>query len=152
MFYLGPETKKLYGFSVLEILVVLAITALLLAIVPPMLPNVIDSTQVKAAVRELSSALKYARSQAISSQDEVALKLDVDKKTYSIQARQRQLSLPDDAKLILTTASSEQISDNEGTIRFFADGSSTGGGVRFKDRQQEYLIDVNWLTGKVTIN
>lgn len=142
---------KLKGFTLIELLVVMSIIGFLLAIVPPMLPNVIGGTQLKAATRDLNSALKYARSKAISSQGEVTLKLNVKDKTYSIQKKKKQLSLPKDSEIVLTTAKSEQLSKNEGAIRFFADGSSTGGGIAIKRDKAEYFIDVNWLTGKVKI-
>jgi len=82
----------------------------------------------------------------------MSLILDVENKTYSVANKNKKLTLPDDTTLTLTTAQSEQISDNIGAIRFFADGSSTGGRIKLGYKRSEYLIDVNWLTGKVTIN
>lgn len=57
-----------HGFTLLELLVVLAIAALLLAIVPPMLGDVVDSIRVKSVARHLAAGLKTARNKAISSQ------------------------------------------------------------------------------------
>ena len=139
------------GFTLIELLVVMGIVGLLLAVIPPMLPNVIGNTQLKTATRELSSALKYARGKAVSSQEEVTLKLNIKDKRYTVQKKEKKLSLPKDSKLVLKTAQSEQLSKDEGAIRFFADGSSTGGSITIKRNKHEYFIDVNWLTGKVKI-
>ncbi len=144
----GSEGK---GFTLLELLVVLAITGLVVALAPPMLPNVLDSLRVKQAARELSTALQLARGQAIARQDEVTLLLDVNERFYTIGKVSRQLTVPDDTYLVLTTATVEQVSEDSGRIRFFADGSSTGGRIEIRRAPHQYIIDVNWLTGRVSI-
>ena len=143
--------ERFKGFTLFELLVVLAIVALMLAVVPPMLPHVIGNAQVKSATRHLAAGLKYARSKAITSRQEVTLDLDVEDKTYSIENKDKRLNIPEQTKLTLITAESEQASEEKGSIRFFSDGSSTGGQIKLKHRKAEYIIDVNWLTGKVSI-
>ena len=140
------------GFTLLELLVVMAIVTFLLAIVPPLLGNVIDSTRIKSATRHLSSALITARNKAISSQQEVILAIDVNSHIYSLLDKKRKLSLPDNTSFVLTTAKSEQLSPSKGAFRFFADGSSTGGQIKLSHEPFEYFININWLTGKVSIS
>jgi general secretion pathway protein H len=125
--------------------------ALALSIVPPMFGNVLENTRVKSASRELLSGLRVARSAAISRQSETTLKLDVVRGLYTLDAKQYFLELPGTTELVLTTAKSEQISVDEGMIRFFPDGSSTGGQISINNNNQEYTIDVSWLTGQVRL-
>ena len=139
-----------FGFTLVELLVVLAVLALVLAVVPPLLPDAIDSVRLRNAQRDLVSGLRYARSQAVNSQQAVTVDINVGKGTLQILDRQRNLSLPDDVSLTLVTAQQEQISEREGAIRFYPDGSSTGGRVSFRRGDQVSLIDVNWLTGRVS--
>ncbi len=139
------------GFTLLELLVVLAIMTLILAIVPPMLGNVLASSHVKSATRELAAGLKYARSQAINRQEEMTLSLHVDGKYFLVGKKRKQLDVPNDTTMTLITARSEQLSTKEGAIRFFPDGSSTGGQIKIKYASSEYIVDVNWLTGRVRI-
>lgn len=145
------SVAKAKGFTLMEVLVVFVIMALVLAIVPPFLPNVIPSINVKSATRELAASLKKARSQAIDRQQETTLILNVEKKSYVLNKKSKTLSLPNEASLSLITAKSEQLSEHEGQIRFFPDGSSTGGQIKLAYARKEYLIDVHWLTGKVKI-
>ncbi len=145
------KIKPTQGFTLLEILVVFAIISLLLAIVPPLLPGVIASTNVKSAARELAASLKHVRSQAIDRQKETTLILNIEKNNYLINKKSRNLKIPEDASLSLITAKSEQLSEHEGQIRFFPDGSSTGGQIKLAHAKREYLIDVHWLTGRVKI-
>ena len=136
------------GFTLLEVLVVFVIFALILAIVPPYLPNVLAGNQVRAAARDLAANLKKTRGLAISAQQEAVLSLDVEQKTFAVNGRAKNLTMPEYARLSIITARSEQLSENKGQIRFFADGSSTGGQIKLAWKQQEYVIDVHWLTAR----
>ena len=140
------------GISLLELLVVLAITTLLLTIVPPLLGNVVNTTQVKSATRHLAAALKTARNQAISTQTEVVLVVDVKTPSFSLLDKSKQLVLPDATQITLSTAKSEQLSETAGAFRFFSDGSSTGGRITLTYESIKNVIDINWLTGKVSIS
>jgi general secretion pathway protein H len=153
--------NKFHGFTLLEVMVVLVIMAFIMVIVPPFLPNVMASTHVKSAARELASSLKTARSQAINYQSETTLVVNVDRENYvltggpgnlnSNNQAYKHLVLPDAAGLSLITAESEKLSEHEGQIRFFPDGSSTGGQIKLVFKDQEYLVKVDWLTGRVRI-
>jgi len=146
------QSGKTKAFTLIELLVVLAILALVLAMVPPMLNNMMPHNQVKSATRYLAAGLKATRMKAVTSQSETVLMLDVNSRNYSVGDTERKLNLPDDAVVTMMTAESELTSDGSGGIRFFADGSSTGGRIALEYRHTEFLIDVNWLTGKVSIS
>lgn len=81
----------------------------------------------------------------------MTLSLNVEDKTFAIDKKKKTLTVPDSSTLSIITARSEQLSENEGRIRFFADGSSTGGQIKLAFEKKEYVIDVNWLTGKIKI-
>ena len=63
----------------------------------------------------------------------------------------RSISLPARLDLKLYTAQSEIVDDRRGAIRFYPDGSSTGGRVTVASGERKLLVDVDWLTGRVTI-
>jgi len=139
------------AYSLIEVLVVLFILTLVIAIVPPFFPKAIASSNVKSAARELASQLKQAQNLAINKQKETVLSLNIEQNHYTLGEKKTNLKLPKEAKLSLVTARSEQLSDNEGRIRFFPDGSSTGGQIKLSYINKDYVIDVHWLTGKVRI-
>ena len=62
------------------------------------------------------------------------------------------VSLPPSVRLTLFTTTQEQLSPGIGAIRFYADGSSTGGGVRLAQGDRRYDVLVDWLTGRISIN
>ena len=129
----------------------MAIMIFILAIIPPLFSNVISGTQVKSATRQLAAGLQYTRSQAISKQKEMTLTLDIDKKLFQVGEKVRSIKVPDDTEISLITARSEQTTTHAGRIRFFPDGSSTGGQIKLAHAAKEFLVDVHWLTGKVQI-
>ena len=138
------------GFTLLELLVALAILALALAVIPPSLSGAIDGARFKSTQRDLVSALRHARSRAVNTQQAASVDINVKQGTLQVAGRQRTLSIPDDVALTLVTAQREQLSAYEGAIRFYPDGSSTGGQVRFSRDDQVWSINVDWLTGRVS--
>lgn len=144
--------NKYYGFTLIEVLVALGILTLLLAIIPPLLPNVINSTKVKTATRDIAASLKLVRSRAISQQSEARLTLNVKDKSIYLGDQKKRLELPEGTELLLVTANTEQQSEDQGSILFFPDGSSTGGRIEVAYALDRFMIDVNWLTGKIKIS
>lgn len=147
----APVRRGPRGFTLIELLVVLGIMGLMLALLPPFLPKTLDGQKVKAAARELAAGLQGARSQAVATQRDVALELDVGAKRYTIGERARTLDLPQGTDISLRTATSEQQSASSGTIRFFPDGSATGGTITLARGSRTYAVEVVWLTGRVTV-
>ncbi len=139
------------GFTLIELMVVLGILVLSLSIVAPLLGNTIKNNQIKSATREIAAGLRETRSKAVNSETEKTLILDIRQKSYSIDAKTNKLDLPDDVAITLTTARSDLINTETGTIRFFPDGSSTGARIVLNDKASGHLIDVNWLTGQISI-
>jgi general secretion pathway protein H len=147
-----PGTRNQRGFTLLELIVVLGILALVLAIAPPALAPALDQLRIRTAARDVAAALRLARNTAVSSGRETTLSLDVSERRIAVNDRTRRLALPQDAALTLTTARVEQQSESEGAIRFFPDGSSTGGRVTLEHGSRRYRIDVNWITGAVAVS
>jgi general secretion pathway protein H len=139
------------GFTLLELLVVMVVMLMILTLVPPMVAGSLPGTKLKAAARGLAAGLSQARSQAITSQRPVMLVLDVEGRRYRVAGQPREHQLPKDLELKLYTAQSELAGEGQGAIRFFPDGSSTGGRITVSYGARDYIVDVDWLTGRVRI-
>ncbi len=66
-------------------------------------------------------------------------------------AKQRSVALPKGLKLSITSAKEDRLNDHTGRIRFFPDGSSTGGRITLKAGRREWHVNVSWLTGQVQV-
>ena len=130
-------------------LAVLLILASAYAIILPAL-TAGSGTEIQAAARTVAAGLRQTRDRAITTNRAAVLEVDVERRRIALGARSRQL--PRHARLGLFTAESERIDDHRGTIRFFPDGGSTGGRVTVATETQSFLVDVDWLTGRVSIH
>jgi len=140
------------GFTLLELLVVLAVVALIAAVVVPAIGTGSSSQPARRAAWDVAAALRTARADAIRRNGESVLTLDVDERTYSVGDDETARPLPEDVTYTVLTAEGERKNESRASIRFFADGSSTGGRVTMKDRVSEYVVGVEWLTGRVRIH
>ena len=77
------------------------------------------------------------------------MEVDVERKQIVLGKQSRRL--PQGIHLKLLTAKRERSGVSRGAIRFFPDGSSTGGRVTLAHDNLSYLVDVDWLTGRVVI-
>ena len=141
------------GFTLVELLVSLAILALALGLVLPRLSGT-SITELKGAARVVAAGLRSARETSISSNRNVALRVDVEARTMVLVGTAREAApkrLAQDLEYKLFTARSELYGENGGQIRFFPDGSSTGGRVTISSGTNSIVVDVDWLTGRIVL-
>ncbi len=139
------------GFTLLEILVALVIGVLLVALVPPLLSGLSGSVELRGAARQLAAGLRSARNQAVTRQQEAVLTLDLAQRRFGVSGDPRVIALPASVALKLYTAQSELLDQATGNLRFFPDGSSTGGAITVSGPKIAYRVNVDWLTGTVAI-
>lgn len=139
------------GYTLLELLVVLVLVVLVLAVVPPLISAGMPSAEVQGAARRLAAGLRYTRSRAIAAQAERSLVLDLEQRLFTVPGRSRPQRLPEKLDIKLLTTRADLLDDRIGRVRFFADGSSTGGRITIENGARKLRIDIEWLTGKVAI-
>jgi general secretion pathway protein H len=61
-------------------------------------------------------------------------------------------AFPADAGVRVTSAAQESDRGGVARIRYFPDGSSSGGNIVLGDDRRSARIDVDWLTGAVTVS
>ncbi|MGZ8946263.1 MAG: GspH/FimT family pseudopilin [Methylococcaceae bacterium] len=150
---LVPATLLLNkGFTLLELIVVLFIVVLGFSAIGINLSSGNDSAGLKVAARDIVSALRYARGQALISHQETTLTLNLAENSYTVSSRGKVYAIPKEVKVTVVTAQSELNGEGLGNIRFFADGSSTGGRITLARGKASWQIDINWLTGQIELN
>ena len=140
------------GFTLIELVVVLAIAALLLAIVLPFGFNRRGHDELASGAREIAGALRLARSRAILTNRPASFLVDVENGFYRPPGAGAAHAVPTGSHISLSTAQQEQLNAATGAIRFFPDGSATGDGVGLSRGAERYDILVDWLTGGVSIH
>lgn len=128
----------------------LALLALMYTLVPPLFSSS-GGTELRAAARQLAAGLRKTRVHAIATRKEALLDIDLETKRFQAGGDVRSIALPKSAEVSVYTAKSEVVEEKRASIRFFPDGSSTGGAVTVSSGGNKYRVDVDWLTGNVVI-
>ena len=145
-----PTRQRARGFTLLEIVVAVLLVAIVMGFVTLVSSGRLQRARLSHAGQDLVAALRYTRGQAIVSGEEQRLEVDVEKQTY-VAPKKSEVALPRGLKLAVLTAAEEQISETSAAIRFFPDGSSTGGRVRLTAGERQWDVEVAWLTGEVRL-
>ncbi|MEO1751953.1 GspH/FimT family pseudopilin [Thiofaba sp. EF100] len=139
------------GFTLIELLVVMLIAGLVLTVTPPLLTAALPGLQARSSAQQLAAGLRMARGQAMAGGGEAVLVLDLARHSFRVGSRP-EVRLGRSLELRLDTAASELEGEQRGGIRFFGDGSSTGGRITLRAGKHAWQVDVDWLTGRVTVD
>ena len=138
------------GFTLLELIIVLSIVVLGFGVIAVNMSASDDSRALKAAARDLVSGLRYVRSQAMLTHKTTTLDFDLSNNTYLLSGQDKRYSIREDIDVTVKTAQSE-LQNGVAQLRFFPDGSSIGGRITLEKNKLAQEININWLTGHVTL-
>jgi general secretion pathway protein H len=139
------------GFTLLEVVCVVAIISIVAAIILPAIPRGTPRARIEAYALETASLLKADRISAMRRGVEVATEVDAGSRSVRSGAYGRTVRVPDDVVFDATLAARCGERRAGTTISFFASGMSCGGTIALTRQGVGYQIRVNWLTGGVDI-
>ena len=134
------------GFTLIELIVVLAVMSLLIASVPILMSGGVAGLELKAAARDVADTLRHARGRAIAINDEVVFSIDGESGRYGVDPGERGGVLAEGMNVVVRP---EAIA---GAVRFFPDGGSTGGRITISMGERRYDVRIDWLTGQVSVD
>ncbi len=138
------------GFTLLELIVALAIMAFVATLTLPTFSRRPGALEAAAAARDLASTLRYARSRAVAFNRPTEVIIDPGRGLYqSTEASAR--AVAQGLQLAFDTPQEEKGARGQARIRFFPDGSSTGGRVALSAQELRYEVWVRWLDGRVSV-
>ncbi len=169
------------GFTLLELIVVLVIVGLVSAMAAPRLVGSLTKAHMRTSVQKIASALRYARSQAVSEKKTYFAVFDVEKNGCFIEPEKTEKKddpyAEAEAKAALTEKASEKESDRKAyllpetvkiekgvigeeevesesfRLEFYPAGNSSGGEVVLVDeKENRFRIVVDPVTGIVKLS
>lgn len=136
------------GFTLLEIVIAMAVVGLVMAVSVPAGARFYESVQYRAAVRDVVTVLSSARHQAL--QDGRAQDVRINPRTNELSLDDSVKHLP--AALGITVNSAAELNERDiAVIRFYPEGGSSGGEVSLTlPGRTGVRIVVDWLIGGIS--
>ncbi|HPD60554.1 MAG TPA: GspH/FimT family pseudopilin [Thermodesulfobacteriota bacterium] len=146
------------GFSLVELVLVMALIGIVSALIAPGLMNGFTSARLKTSVQKTVAIINYTRNQAVFKKRPMWLLCD--RKTNQVAVvdligEGKVYSYPEDVLIEKLVIGGTEVFDSQGAFIFYPSGSSSGGeiGLRAKDgRSYRITIDLFLSTVKVLAN
>ncbi len=138
------------GFTLLEVMIAFTIAALLIGLSSPIAMRMYDSMKYREAVRSVITGIQSTRYIAMTQGEVTGFRVTPEKRQFQV-ASQEKVQLSDTIFLKITSA--RELNDHEetGVIRFYPDGSSSGGTIELTHTSGRAVqLQVGWLLGKLT--
>lgn len=138
------------GMTLIEMVVVVMLVAAMSAALAVSIGGGGEGRQLREAARELTAQLQYTRGVAMLQGEPQVFEVDVEARAWRAPGN-RVGTLPRGLEVSVLSAQGESADADTAGIRFFPDGSSTGGVVRLGSGEAQWRVEVAWLTGTVTL-
>lgn len=135
------------GFTTIELVVVLTILAVVYALATPLVAGRLDGPRLKQAASDITSALRAARATAVTQSRPITFEIMGQGAAWRID--DRNASFNDHIRLSLRPVGG-RVELRRGGVTFFSDGGSTGGALTIRNAKHSRVIQIDWLTGRVT--
>jgi general secretion pathway protein H len=135
------------GFTLIEMLAVIAILAAVAVIAMPAIMRKPDHLVMRNTVQQIRQMLLLARSTAITSNIDTVFFIDLKEHRFGLQ-NVRSGEIPEEMSAAFKIAQPERHTASRGGIRFFPDGSSTGGELTLALHGVTAKLCVHWLVGR----
>lgn len=139
------------GFTLVEVLAALVILALLASMVTVNTTRTSDRAAAAHLAIETADLARGARNRAIRSGRDEVLLIDLDTRRIGGSGGKAPLKVADVVDIHVAVSAGERTSATIAGIRFFANGMSTGGTIRFSQLGRQFEVRVNWFTGRVSM-
>ena len=139
----GRVRQPSCGFTLLELLVVMAILVMMAGLIPLALDHTLSARRVEAAARSAAGAIREAQTQSIATGQPVGVKLALE--GNGLIAGARTTSFVSGLRVTLASPDGQPIAN----LTLFPDGSTQSAELRVSDATHESRVRVSAITGRV---
>ena len=151
------------GSTLLELTLVMFFMAIIAGLSTPFVMSTLDRMELQTSARKVASALRYARSEAITSKKPVVFSGNLDRNQFWVtqgynNETPKIISLTNPIRLdhFINEGEDNLFRDDEFTVTFFPQGNSSGGLIGMninasRSSENYYAISIDPITGKTKI-
>jgi general secretion pathway protein H len=142
--------RRMRGFTLVELLVVFAIVALLMGLMPIAFDRLRDGAAYRDTVRTMASGLRVARYRAMVEGRPLSFVIDLDQSAFGLSDERAWRPLPKSLRVRAVVAGTEVDGSGLAAIRFLPGGGATGGSIDvIRSSGAGTRLRVDWLSGRV---
>lgn len=138
------------GFTLLELIIVIFLITLILGLSTLFFAGFLPSNRFNATVRNISSAMKHARSLAQIQGKPHTLIIDLDAKKYTIAGRGEK-NIPNDMNIKVIDPISGEVNKGQYQFVMHAAGNIEGGTIVVWNAKKTVSIQIDPIVGAVVI-
>lgn len=141
------ETKKSdTGYTLLELLVVVAVISMAIALAPNVYARLVPSFQVRQFSNDIINEARSLRQRAVD--ERMITWLAVRENDNTLHLSNGFLAMPGGVELAFSDEKAIE-PNKDGTIYFYPNGMSSGGEVIVQKDTYEAVIAVDWISGAI---
>ncbi|HVX05908.1 MAG TPA: GspH/FimT family pseudopilin [Rhodanobacteraceae bacterium] len=147
---LTRASSRAHGFTLIEMLAVIALIAIAATVTAVSLHGR-SRGELQAAAQRVAAGLRDTRTRAMATGKPQWFSVDLRAHAYTVPGRDPR-GFPAAASVHVQSAAEAGESRGVARIGYFPDGSSSGGNVTLSEARRSARVDVDWLTGAVTVS
>lgn len=139
------------GYTLLELLVVVALVAMVLSAMPGVYGQLVPSYRVRQFAEDLANHARALREHARSHQ--VVTEIRYVQSDQAFLALGEDISVPASVTVEFTASSimNHQSDQDGGSVSFYPTGTSTGGTFNISGNGMQTQVVINWLSGAIEV-
>ncbi|MDR0274985.1 MAG: type II secretion system GspH family protein [Burkholderiaceae bacterium] len=143
------SARRVRGFTLIELMVVFALVALIVGLVPIAFDRLMQSAQYRDTVRAALADLRDARQLAQTSGGQVRFAVNLQAHTFGVEGAPP-THVPEPLELRAVMAAEATGPDGVMSIRFLPGGGASGGSLDLiRPSGQGVRLRVDWFTGRI---
>jgi general secretion pathway protein H len=146
----GTGNKFRRGFTLIEMLAVIVLIAIAATVAAVSLHGR-SRGELQAVAQRVAAGLRDTRTRAMATGKPQWFSVDLRAHAYTVPGRDPR-GFPAAATVHVESAAEAGGQRGIARIGFFPDGSSSGGNVTLSEARRSARVDVDWLTGAVTVS
>jgi prepilin-type N-terminal cleavage/methylation domain-containing protein len=140
-----------YGVTLIELVVVIAIIAVIGLCMAPAIGEWLDNFRIRQAARDIVSNLQYAKIKAISSCIEHRICFDLANETYHLEKNDGAWTQEGNKFHVPSGVDIASVTYNPPRVKFDPDGTSSSGHIKLENEQGKTCKVVIYYTGRIRI-